>query len=74
MERVYLAERHIYHLSTCRETFGFHMDKRFLGLGIADRDRGACVPVCPVSGIFALDDLPEKWKHFTEMNAKHYGC
>ncbi|MGA8308863.1 MAG: ferredoxin family protein [Terriglobales bacterium] len=23
---------------------------------------GACVPVCPVSTIFALDDLPEKWK------------
>ena len=26
-------------------------------------DCGACVPVCPVSAIFALDDLPEKWKH-----------
>ena len=25
-------------------------------------DCGACVPVCPVSAIFALDDLPEKWK------------
>jgi NAD-dependent dihydropyrimidine dehydrogenase PreA subunit len=25
-------------------------------------DSGACVPVCPVSAIFALDDLPEKWK------------
>ncbi len=24
-------------------------------------DCGACVPVCPVSAIFALDDLPEKW-------------
>lgn len=35
-------------------------------------DCGACVPVCPVSAIFALDDLPEKWKHFTEINAKHY--
>ena len=23
-------------------------------------DCGACVPVCPVSAIFALDDLPEK--------------
>jgi NAD-dependent dihydropyrimidine dehydrogenase PreA subunit len=28
-------------------------------------DCGACVPVCPVSAIFALDDLPDKWKHFT---------
>ena len=25
-------------------------------------DCGACVPVCPVSAIFALDDLPEKWQ------------
>jgi ferredoxin len=29
-------------------------------------DCGACVPVCPVSAIFALDDLPEKWNAFTE--------
>jgi NAD-dependent dihydropyrimidine dehydrogenase PreA subunit len=36
-------------------------------------DCGACVPVCPVSAIFALDDLPEKWKAYTEKNAKHYG-
>ena len=36
-------------------------------------DCGACVPVCPVSAIFALDDLPEKWKHFTERNAKYFG-
>ena len=27
-------------------------------------DCGACVPVCPVSAIFALDDLPEKWKQY----------
>lgn len=36
-------------------------------------DCGACVPVCPVSAIFALDDLPEKWKQYAETNAKHYG-
>jgi len=36
-------------------------------------DCGACVPVCPVSAIFALDDLPEKWKAFTEKNSKYYG-
>jgi NAD-dependent dihydropyrimidine dehydrogenase PreA subunit len=36
-------------------------------------DCGACVPVCPVSAIFALDDLPEKWKAFTERNAKYFG-
>ena len=35
-------------------------------------DCGACVPVCPVSAIFALDDLPEKWADFTEVNAKYF--
>jgi NAD-dependent dihydropyrimidine dehydrogenase PreA subunit len=34
-------------------------------------DCGACVPVCPVSAIFALDDLPEKWKQYTELNASY---
>jgi ferredoxin len=36
-------------------------------------DCGACVPVCPVSAIFAQDDLPEKWKNYTEINAKYFG-
>lgn len=31
-------------------------------------DRGAGVPVCPVSAIFTLDELPEKWKQYTELN------
>ena len=35
-------------------------------------DCGACVPVCPVSAIFALDDLAEKWTHFTQINADYY--
>lgn len=35
-------------------------------------DCGACVPVCPVSAIFALEDLPEKWKHYAQVNADHY--
>ena len=35
-------------------------------------DCGACVPVCPVSAIFVLEDLPDKWKHFAEINAEHY--
>jgi ferredoxin len=35
-------------------------------------DCGACVPVCPVSAIFPLDDLPEKWKAFTETNTAYY--
>ncbi|HEY2236929.1 MAG TPA: 4Fe-4S binding protein, partial [Candidatus Angelobacter sp.] len=36
-------------------------------------DCGACVPVCPVSAIFALDDLPEKWKEYADKNAKYFG-
>jgi NAD-dependent dihydropyrimidine dehydrogenase PreA subunit len=36
-------------------------------------DCGACVPVCPVSAIFAADDLPEKWQSFAQKNAEHYG-
>ena len=36
-------------------------------------DCGACVPVCPVSAIFALDDVPEKWAHFTQINAAYFG-
>jgi len=30
------------------------------------------VPVCPVSAIFPLDDLPEKWASFTPVNAAYY--
>jgi len=26
-------------------------------------------PVCPVTAIFALEDLPEKWNSFTPINA-----
>ena len=29
---------------------------------------GACVPVCPVSAIYEEDDLPEKWKHYVQIN------
>ena len=36
-------------------------------------DCGACVPVCPVSAIFALDDLPEKWNEYTARNAQYFG-
>jgi ferredoxin len=34
-------------------------------------DCGACVPVCPVAAIFPLDDLPEKWRHFAEIDASY---
>ncbi len=35
-------------------------------------DCGACVPVCPVSAIFAAGDLPAKWEKYAEINAQAY--
>lgn len=35
-------------------------------------DCGACVPVCPVQAIFPEDELPDNWKHYTEINAKYF--
>lgn len=35
-------------------------------------DCGACLPVCPVSAIFPIEDLPKKWKSFAETNANWY--
>ena len=35
-------------------------------------DCGACVPVCPVTAIFVLEELPEKWASFTQVNADYF--
>ena len=35
-------------------------------------DCGACEPVCPVTAIFAEDDVPDQYKEYTEINAKWY--
>ena len=35
-------------------------------------DCGACVPVCPVSAIFAESDLPDRWLEYEEVNRNHY--
>jgi NAD-dependent dihydropyrimidine dehydrogenase PreA subunit len=35
-------------------------------------DCGACIPICPVSAIFPIEDLPSKWKHFAAINADWY--
>ena len=35
-------------------------------------DCGACVPVCPVQAIFPVEELPEKWAHFTKIDADWY--
>jgi len=32
-------------------------------------DCDACVPACPVSAIYPEDEVPEKWAHYTEINA-----
>jgi NAD-dependent dihydropyrimidine dehydrogenase PreA subunit len=34
-------------------------------------DCGACVSACPVEAIFADSDLPQRWAHFTEINAEY---
>jgi NAD-dependent dihydropyrimidine dehydrogenase PreA subunit len=35
-------------------------------------DCGACVPACPVEAIFAFDEVPDKWQHFSAKNAEYY--
>ncbi|MFI5007842.1 MAG: ferredoxin family protein [Solirubrobacterales bacterium] len=35
-------------------------------------DCGACVPVCPVQAIFPVEEVPDKWKHFTQMEVDWY--
>jgi NAD-dependent dihydropyrimidine dehydrogenase PreA subunit len=37
-------------------------------------DCGACLPACPVSAIYLLEDLPEKWKKIGTLNADWYGA
>ncbi len=32
-------------------------------------DCGACEPACPVTAIFAEDDVPDQWKEYTELDA-----
>ncbi len=35
-------------------------------------DCGACVPICPASAIYAIEDLPAKWSYFAMINADWY--
>jgi NAD-dependent dihydropyrimidine dehydrogenase PreA subunit len=35
-------------------------------------DCGACEPVCPVEAIFYEDDLPQRWRVYTEDNARFF--
>jgi NAD-dependent dihydropyrimidine dehydrogenase PreA subunit len=35
-------------------------------------DCGACEPACPVTAIFAEDDVPDDMKEYTALNAQWY--
>ena len=35
-------------------------------------DCAACEPVCPVTAIFADEELPDKWKDYVEKNTAYY--
>ncbi|MGQ9572197.1 MAG: 4Fe-4S dicluster domain-containing protein [Dehalococcoidia bacterium] len=35
-------------------------------------DCGACEPACPVSAIYAEDDVPDNWKEYIELNANWF--
>jgi ferredoxin len=35
-------------------------------------DCGACIPVCPTSSIYTLDDLPAELTAYAETNAAYY--
>ena len=35
-------------------------------------DCGACVDPCPVTAIFEEEELPEKWRFYTQVNAKFF--
>jgi len=35
-------------------------------------DCGVCEPECPVEAIFAEDDVPEEWEHYTGLNAAFF--
>lgn len=35
-------------------------------------DCGACIPVCPTTSIFVLEELPAELAEFAEKNAAYY--
>jgi NAD-dependent dihydropyrimidine dehydrogenase PreA subunit len=68
-----------YSLCGCLPKDCIHPSKKEPGFEVSEQlyidpveciDCGACVPARPVSAIYAADDLPDKWKHFAEINAK----
>jgi ferredoxin len=35
-------------------------------------DCDACVEACPVDAVFAEDQLPDEWRHFTARSAEYF--
>lgn len=35
---------------------------------------GACVGACPVDAIFRHDELPQRWRHYAEVNRQHFAA
>ena len=35
-------------------------------------DCGGCVPACPANAIFLEAEVPEQWKHYTQINADYF--
>jgi ferredoxin len=35
-------------------------------------DCDGCVPVCPVNAIFPEAEVPEKWRHYSQINADYF--
>jgi ferredoxin len=35
-------------------------------------DCGGCVPACPVDAIFPENEVPEKWREYTQINADYF--
>ena len=35
-------------------------------------DCGGCVPACPANAIFPETEVPEQWKHYTQINADYF--
>lgn len=49
----------------------FHEGPNFLVIDPEECiDCTLCIPECPISAIFAEEDLPENYRHFTELNAE----
>ena len=49
----------------------FHEDVNALWIDpVVCIDCGACIPECPVDAIFAEEDVPDKWKHYIQLNAE----